>query len=196
MNTSKPIAGVSYNSKEFLLGKLKDWRDSGLIEWGAFIYHKKEGEEKKDHHHIFIVPARRLQTIKLEDDSQEPDPAHPDKPLKIVGLSSSKFTDWFLYSLHDKAYLLEKGLERSYHYSLEDFITTDVDRFNIMIAEIGEERQGRIEYRIIQMINNGMSWPEMISSGLIPIRYIYPAKIIYDSLHGFDVMDHSKNKME
>ena len=182
MNTSKAIAGISYNSPAFLQGKIEEWKSSGLIEFGAFIYHKAEEGEKKDHFHVYLLPAKRLQTVDLENDSFEFDKKHPDKPFKIVGLSPSKEADWILYVLHDIEFLREKGLERKYHYSLEDFITTDQDLFDIMVSRIADNRKGKIEYRVVQMIKSGMTWEQMVSSGLIPMRYIYSAKIMYDSI--------------
>lgn len=182
MNTSKPIAGISYNSESYLRGKLEEWRSNGLIEFGAYICHKAEADEKKDHIHVYIVPAKRLQTMDLESDSQEFDPLHPDKPFKLIGLTPSKEGDWIMYCLHDPTYLIEKGLQKAYHYSLEDFVSTDLDLFDIMVSRIGETRNGKIEHRVLQMINNGMTWNEMLCSGLIPMRYVYSAKIIYDSL--------------
>ena len=182
MNTSKSIAGISYNSPGFLQGKMEQWKNAGLIEFGAFIYHQAEEGEKKDHFHIYLLPAKRLQTVDLENDSFEFDRLHPDKPLKIVGLTPSKEADWILYTLHDEVYLQEKGLQRKFHYSLEDYVTTDQDLFDIMVSRISDERKGKIEYRIIQMINNGMNWEQMLHSGLIPMRYVYSAKIMYDTL--------------
>ena len=182
MNTSKAIAGISYNTPSFLQGKLEEWKSSGLIEFGAFIYHLAEEGEKKDHLHVFVLPAKRLQTLDLENDSFEFDRLHPDKPLKIVGLTLSKESEWILYTLHDPDYLKEKGLQRIHHYSLEDFITTDQDLFDIMVSRISDERKGKVEYRVIQMIKSGMTWEQMVTSGLIPMRYIYSAKIMYDSI--------------
>lgn len=186
MNTSKAIAGVSYNSADFLAVKLHEWLNAGLIEFGTFIKHKAEADEKKDHIHVFLLPARRIQTLDFENDSKEYDENNPGKPLKVLGLSPSKFSDWLLYSLHDKAYLLEKGLSRQYAYSLEDFYSTDLDRFDIMISQISDDKNSKIEHRLLQMINNQMSWQEILSSGLIPMRYVYSAKIVYDSLTRFD----------
>ena len=181
MNTSKSIAGISYNTEEFLKGTLEDWKREGIIEFAMFIHHKAEADEKKDHFHVYIIPAKRLQTVDLELKSQEFDPMHPDKPLKLLGLTPSKESDWLLYALHDPTYLIEKGLEKAYHYSLEDFKSTDLDLFDIIVSRIGETRNGKIENRVIQMIRNGMTWNEMLTSGLIPMRYVYSAKIIFDS---------------
>ena len=196
MNTSKPIAGVSYNSEDFLKGKLKDWNDAGLIEYGMFIRHKAEADEKKDHFHIFIIPARRLQTLDLENDSKEFDPLNPDKPLKIVGLSGSKESDWVLYCLHDPSYLQEKGLMREHHYSLEDFYSTEEDRFNMIISSLSDARNSRLETRLLEMHRMGLSWNEVVSSGLIPLRYVFASKIMYEGLTGYRIEQRIKEEQK
>lgn len=184
MRTSKPIAGISYNSDAFLAGKLMDWRREGIIEFGMFIKHKPEEGEKKEHFHVFIRPAKLVQTLDLEDESKEFDPEHPDKPFKICGLTPSSESDWLLYSIHDPMYLAEKGLERVHHYGLDDIVCTDEDTFRIVCARVSDHRKGRPEYRILQMINSGMSFSQMVASGMIPMKYIYAAKLMYEAVGG------------
>lgn len=188
MQTSKPIAGISYNSKDFLEGKLKEWRQNKIIEYAMTIRHKAEGDEVKDHWHVFIIPAKRLQTLDLEIDSQEPDPEKPDKPLKILGLSVSKASDWVMYCLHDPLYLAEKGLERVYHYALEDFWSTDEDHFNMIISELSDCRN-TIERRILNMITSGMDLASILHSGLVPMRYVYATKVMYNEISGTSYCD-------
>lgn len=188
MNTSKPIAGISYNTEDFLKGKLKEWVKNQVIEYGMIIRHKKEGDEKKDHWHALLIPAKRLQTMDLETDSQEPDPNNPDKPLKILGLSVSKVSDWVMYCLHDPLYLAEKGLQRVHQYSLEDFWSTDEDRFSLIISELSDCRN-TIEKRIITMITSGMDLASILHSGLVPMRYVYATKVMYNEISGTSFCD-------
>lgn len=183
MKTSKPIAGVSYNSPAFLKSKIEYWKSLGLIEFGMWIYHKAEEGEKKDHYHVYLKPAKLLQTMDLEQDSCEVDP-NSDKPLKIVGLSPSKETDWVLYTLHDQAYLMEKGLERSYHYDISDFETTCTDTLANIIYHVADERKGKVEYRLIDAVNMGMSWYAIVKSGMIPMRHMAGALLMYKALTG------------
>lgn len=186
MKTQKPVAGISYNTPEFLKQLIQSWYENGIISFGAFIQHKGEsigGDLDKDHIHVFLEPAQQVQTLLLEHESYEI-PENSIKPLKVLGLSSSKFDDWCLYTLHDPQYCVEKGLEKQYHYSLEEYWCTDDDTFNYKVSMIAETRKaGMLEARIVQMINNGMNWEQILRSGLIPIRFIYPAKIVYDSLY-------------
>ena len=101
MRTSKAVSTISYNSAEFLKAKIEYWRKSGIIEFGMWIRHEPEADEKKAHYHVYLKPAKLIQTMDLEMDSCELDPDNPDKPLKMVSFRISKEDDWLLYSIHD-----------------------------------------------------------------------------------------------
>ncbi len=184
MKTSKPIATISYNSPEFLKAKIEEWKNKGIIEYGMWIKHDPEQDEKKDHYHVFLRPARLIQTMDLENDSCEIDPQHPDKPFKMIGFRVSKESDWTLYAIHDPAYLMEKGLEREFVYSFSDIQTTCEDTLNDIITHLSDDRKGRLEYRLIDCINRGMNWQEIARSGLIPLRHMSGAKIMYQAITG------------
>lgn len=182
MRTSKPISTISYNTPEFLRSKIQQWKKSGFIEFGMWIKHLPEEDEKKAHYHILLRPARLVQTMDLELDSCEFDPENPDKPLKMVGFRVSKETDWLLYSIHDPVYLKEKSLERSYIYSFDDLETTDEDTLTEIISHCTDERKGKLEYRLIELVSRGMSWNEIVRSGFVPIRHMAGAKMYYEAL--------------
>lgn len=188
MRTSKPISTISYNSEAFLEQKIEYWKRQGIIEYGMWIKHDPEADEKKAHYHVFLRPARMVQTMDLELDSQEIDPTYPDKPLKMVGFRISKEDDWLLYAIHDPAYLVEKGLQREFVYSLEDVKSTCSDTLQDIISHMSDNRNGRLEYRIIQCVNMGMNWSQIVSSGLIPLRYMAGAKIMYQALTGQSII--------
>lgn len=185
MRTSKPIAGISYNSDEFLLGKLEELRKQGKIEFACFINHKAEEGEKKDHKHLYIEPAKLIQTLDIEDFMKEFDPEHPDKPLGCVQLKVSKFDDWYMYCLHDQRYLHEKGLERVYSYDPSDFICTDRDAMNILVGNVRDARKGKLETRLYDLCAAGMQWGAVVSSGLVPINRMHGAKLYWDAIYPY-----------
>ena len=182
MRTSKPISTISYNTDDFLKAKIERWKGLGIIEFGMWIRHMPEQDEKKSHCHVFLKPAKLIQTMDLENDSCEFDPMFPDKPLKMVSFRVSQESDWVLYGIHDPAYLAEKGLEREFVYGFEDIQSTCEDTLTDIIAHISDQRKGRIEYRIIECINRGMNWHQIVSSGMIPLRHLAGAKIMYTAI--------------
>ena len=184
MRTSKSISTISYNTPEFLSAKIKQWRDLGIIEYGMWVFHQPESDEKKAHCHVFLKPAKLIQTMDLESDSCEIDPQNPDKPLKMVSFRVSKESDWLLYSIHDPYYLAEKGLTREFVYSYDDIHTTCHDTLNDIITHMSDDRKGRLEYRIVDCINRGMNWTQIVQSGMIPIRQISGARIMYMAITG------------
>ena len=134
MNTSKPISTISYNSENFLLSRLCEY--GKLLSFWAAIRHTGEDDEggAKDHWHIYAEPSKRFQTDSLH--FSEPDPLHPDKPLRCMSWRSSAFADWYLYVLHDPSYLCSKGLIRKYHYKHSDFVTSSDDELNMLAKSI------------------------------------------------------------
>lgn len=184
MRTSKPISTISYNSENFLKEKIEYWKSRGIIEFGMWIRHEPESDEKKAHYHVFLKPAKLIQTMDLEADSQEIDPLFPDKPLKMINFRVSKESDWVLYGIHDPAYLLEKGLTREFCYDISDISSTCDDTLKDILSHLSDERKGRLEYRIIDCVNKGMTWGQIVNSGLIPIRQMVGAKHFYSAITG------------
>lgn len=205
MRTSKPISTISYNTDSFLRGKIEEWKKQGLIEFGMWIRHDPEADDLKSHCHVYLKPAKLIQTTDLETLSCEIDPTWKPKdsyesekeqqkheakqffkmmPFRIT----SDEGEWLLYAIHDPSYLFEKGLEREFVYSFDDIDTTCHDALNEIISRMNDKRKGRLEYRIIDCINRGMTWHQIVSSGIIPIRQIGGAKIMYTAMtHQADI---------
>lgn len=128
MNTSKPIATISFNSEPFLLSKLNELVDNRTISFYALIFHFGEPSEfedtLKDHFHVYAEPNRRIDTMALGDEFKEP-VSTSAIPLNCLPFWSSRFPDWYYYILHDPIYLARKGQSRYYIYQQEDIITSD-----------------------------------------------------------------------
>lgn len=184
MRTSKPISTISYNSHDFLRQKIEYWKSIGIIEYAMWIRHEPEEDEKKAHYHVYLRPAMLIQTMHLEEDSCEIDPQNPEKPFKMVSFRISKEDDWLLYSIHDPNYLAEKGLSREFFYGFEDIETTCADTLTDIISHMSDKRKGKLEYRIIECINRGMTWTQIVQSGIVPIRQMSGAMIMYRSITG------------
>ena len=177
MRLSKPCSFISYNSKSFLIMKLKQFKKDGLIEFWCFIRHEAEKEftgdecSGKPHFHVYIIPAKLIQTEDLRKLLEEPDPTS-DKPLGAMPFRKSDWTNWYLYSLHDPDYLLSKGLIKEYHYEIGDFVTSDDDYLKVLVSEID---CGKISpYRTMEKyIVMGVSFVDYMIANGIDIRYTH-----------------------
>ena len=175
MRTSKPISTISYNSETFLKTKLEELiRNHTISDW-MFIKHHKEGEDRKDHIHLWISPNKMLDTMSIQDFLKELDPQKPDKPLKCTDFRPSAIDDWILYALHYEPYLKSKMETREYHYQSEDIQCHDEDTFadNLQHALRGSafakqmqmlERIKTNEYEALNMIYEGAATVQMASS--------------------------------
>lgn len=173
MKTTQPISTISYNSVSYLKLKLDELRKAHKIAFWAFMPHKPEDDEGglKDHCHVFIEPACSIQTEELRDEFREFDPAHPDKPFGVLPFKKSKFADWCLYALHDKRYLAMKGQTRRFHYSFDEFYTSDIDNLLFLYRTI--DLVSLSPYAdMMDAQSQGLSWSEYFMRGTVPIQQL------------------------
>lgn len=173
MRTSKPISTISYNSKEFLVATLDKWLNAQLISYWCIVRHYGEllddGSQEKDHWHVFLVPNKMVDTMKLAVDTMEIDLNHK-KPLKCIDFRSSKEDDWIWYCLHDPSYLATKGETRQYQYRPEDFISSDEDEFQQHYYRAMHSTSILADARLNEMLRSGFSMGELVYNGYIPMR--------------------------
>lgn len=174
MNTRKDLTNISYNSPLFLKNTLERLKDKGYLEFWYFIEHKPENNEdkeanKKKHIHLFIRPAKTIQTLDLGKEFFELNPLNPKKPLKCTDdwhiCQKGHFGDAYLYDLHDIQYLKHKGIEREYHYNFTDIICSDIDTLERMISFIDLGTLYRQEI-IMAAIDNGWSYKKAMANGV------------------------------
>lgn len=134
MLTSKPLATISYNSREYLKLVLNNLLEAKKIQFWAFIKHKKEEDEEKDHFHVYVEPCTRIDTNALKDCFKEVDSTNK-KPLGTLIWRYSQLTDWIYYGLHDSAYLMQKGETRKYHYTTDEIVCSDYSELRNFIIE-------------------------------------------------------------
>lgn len=171
VRTSKPIATISYNTPEFLKLKLEELRKAGRLSEWYFIYHKAEADEKKDHIHLYAVPSKMLQTDDLIKEFIQPDPANNGKFVTCPRWVSSKFADWYLYAIHDAAYLATKGQTRQYHYRLDDVQAFDRDVLEDCVREIDLTTVNAVK-RMQDAQKAGLSYAQFFRSGGVPINAV------------------------
>ena len=141
MKTSKPVATISFNTEPFLRGKLRELTKAGVIEFWAYIKHKPEPDEGGDeasgkaHFHVYMEPAKLVQTTEVRAEFREPDPANT-KPRGCLQVVKSNFDNWYLYGLHNPDYLASKGERRVYSYQPDDFVSSDEDDMKAKVSKI------------------------------------------------------------
>ena len=173
MRTTKPISTISFNTPEYLRCKLDELQDAGRISFWAFITHEPEDDEggKKKHSHVYVEPAKMLQTDDLKEALKEFDPEKPDKPRGCLTWHSSKFDDWYLYALHDAAYLATKQQSRRYHYSAEKMVASDPDDLTCKARSI--DMLAVSPYAaMMDAQKQGLSWADFFRRGIVPITQL------------------------
>lgn len=167
MKTRLPISTISYNTPAFLEVKLEELRRAHIISVWFYIKHKAEADEKRDHIHLWVLPAKQIQTDELVDELVEPVPGS-DVPLKSLHFKSSKFPDWYMYCMHDAVYLSRKNQSRQYHYSKDDFVCSDRDELDAMVADI-DMTAGSSTSIIVEARKQGKSFYDLVMQGVVPI---------------------------
>lgn len=184
MKTSKPFSTISYNTADFLYQKLSELVSRRQIDFFAWVLHYPEEDEAKEHKHLYIVPNGRIDTDQVLDYLLELDPKKPDKPLKCIRVKPSKFPDWYLYALHDTAYLASKGQARKYHYTLSDVVTGDKDYLLEEIHTIDFAKLNRFA-SLRDAALSGQRFEELLMSGAIPIQQTYAYRQAYDLMANY-----------
>ena len=180
MRTSKPFSMISYNTKEFLIEKLNELVQGGLVQFWAFIHHQPEEDERKAHKHLYIIPQKLIDTQRIEKALQEIDLTDiTAKPLGAIFPQSSKFADWYLYGLHDKKYLAYKGQKRKYHYNDNAFVVSCQDTFQELKNLIDYTEINRLSL-IIEKAENGESLSDIIKTCNIPLQLVGQVKHLYN----------------
>lgn len=183
MRTTKPISTISFNSPAFLKLKLNELLKAGRLSFWAFILHKPEDDEggKKEHCHVYVEPAKMLQSDDLKAELNEFDPEHPDKPRGCISFNSSKFDPWYLYALHDKRYLASKGQSRRFHYEHKDIVTSDEDDLTFKAKSI--DMLSLSPYAdMMDAQEQGLTWGEYFARGTVPLPQVRLFKEAWYSL--------------
>lgn len=191
MRTRTQISTISYNTNDFLIIELNKLVQEQVIEFWAFVEHLPEEDEKKAHKHLYVVPCTLIDTFELNKRLQELDASHPELPaLGCMNWRHSKFVDWYLYALHDVAYLSMHGDEsRKYHYANTDIIASEYDYLNELIHTSDMSRYKSFQ-KLRDMARSGVSFREIFENGFIPVQQIIQYKKAYNLVR-FGDMDYT-----
>ena len=180
MRTSKPFATISYNSSQFLESKILELINNGIVDFACYCHHEPEEDEKKAHKHLYIIPSAICDTNKIREFLEEKVEDN-DIPLKCLPCVSSKFDDWYLYAVHDSAYLASKGQSRKHKYLFADIRSTDEDLLREMVNNIDRSKFIGIE-RVVNAVKDSKPFDELILQGAVPIQLINQYKYAYECI--------------
>lgn len=127
--TAKPISTISYNTEPYLKKVLTGLISACKLEMAYYIRHEGESGDK-DHFHVYMMPAKRVDTVELREAFVEPDPSN-ELPLGVLPCKGSKVSDWLLYAVHDKRYLLMHSNDEAQHkieYDMNDIVCLGAPR--------------------------------------------------------------------
>lgn len=183
MQTSKLISTISYNSPVHLQGTLFRLVKAGVLEYAHWVQHKAEADEKKDHIHVVMKPNRRLDTSAIRNQFEEI-VIGQDKPLGVLPFkSTSRMSDWMLYSAHDINYLLKKGEVREHHYRREDFHSTEPDLLDEDWRECHKSDDSKVPI-LAEYAKLGKPWVEVVKANFLPVNQLFQYKEIFFTLLG------------
>lgn len=170
MRTSKPFSTVSYNTDRFLTDTLNELVRRHKVDFWAYINHYAEVDESKAHKHVYIIPSCLTDTSSFKALFDEPDQTNPlNKPLAIMPCRASKtFGDWYLYGIHDTAYLASKLQARQYHYTIDDMVTSDADYLVELVHTIDFSKIDR-QRVFFDAVESGESMVDLCVKGVVPI---------------------------
>ena len=182
MRTSKPFSTISYNSIDFLLSKLNTLTDRHVIDFWSFIEHTKEEDEEKDHIHLYIVPSGLLDTNQFSREFIEFLPGE-SKPRRFRPCVSSKFDQWYLYCLHNSAYLASKGQTRKYHYDYGDFFCSDSVYMLEQIHQIDWTKINPLG-AVIQAARSGITFSQFLEQANLSLLQVRSAQFVFEQVQG------------
>lgn len=187
MKTSKPISTISYNSEDFLKAKLDYLVRSGEVAFWYYIKHhgeydKETNMQDKDHIHVYLEFADRVDTIKLGEMFFEYENGDLNsKPLKCMPFRVSKPYDALLYNIHHAQYLLQKFEQKEFAYTLDDIVTSDRDYLNQIYGEAMHSDIFKRD-RMMKLMDSGVSVAEMCYHGLVNTNQAYQM-MIFEQLY-------------
>lgn len=170
MRTKRPIATISYLTENYLVMRLNEALDDKRIVFWAYIAHKGDKDLQKEHFHVYVEPAKTIDTLSFNVPFVE-FVSGEDKPRKCLEWQLSKFDDWYMYVLHDERYLALKGQTRNYHYLSSDIWFSDIDEFESRVSLIDYSQFVGVD-RIIESALADMPLAQAIQEGIIPMSQL------------------------
>lgn len=183
MRTSRPFATISYNTENFLNQKLGELEKRRAISFWCWIEHYPEDDELKRHKHVYIIPNGQIDTDMVRKELEEIDLTNPlGKPLGCMLMRPSKFDDWYLYGIHDTAYLATKAQARKHHYQESDMHSSCQDSLHELVCTIDFSKFRKTQ-DFVDNIMRGVPFYDMVRQGQVPAPQFIQWKQLYDFIY-------------
>lgn len=180
MKTSKWISTISYNTDKYLAYVCNKLIEERYIYFWCYIEHYPEADERKKHKHLLMFPNGRIDSDSIAARFDEYVDGE-EAPRRVMPFRTSKFDDAYLYMIHEKRYLLSKGLTKKYYYDRENIICSEIDYLTEMVHCIDMSRYKRLDF-LIEAVDNDISFQYLLASGRIPVPQIRAYKEAYEIL--------------
>lgn len=195
--TQKAVSGIAYQTPEFFSAKTNELRASSLLGPVLWVAHKGEGADKP-HIHFLCLPGPKPYNLDGLDTLwgvQVVNGCKASVSAMFRKCSERNYSDWLLYSVHNPKYLASKGLEREFSYSWDDLCVTagDEDIRDRLISESRDDLDNlgdRTTRRLILLAKQGMTWREVVLSGMVPMGQLSQAS------HAWEIIYHTYSKLE
>lgn len=187
--TKKPISTISFNTENYLLHQLDCLVKSTKVESWMYVRHKAEEDTKKDHIHMLLIPCSPVNPVNVRKMFVEPT-FDGSGDLCCLPFVTSKVTDWLLYALHYKPYLLSKGLFRIHSYDLSCICSNESsDYISQVYNDALETMQNNRINQFIELQNSGMSFGDILAQGVVPPNQV----VFFDKLYRLRTRHGSEN---
>lgn len=180
--TQKAVTGIAYQTPEYFTAKTNELRAASLLGPVLWIPHRGEGPDKA-HIHFLCLPGPRPYNLDGLDTLwgvQVIEGAKASVSAMFRKCSERNYSDWLLYSIHNPKYLAAKGKEREFVYSWGDLCVTsgDEELRDRLISESIDDLDNigdRTTRKLILLAKKGLSWREVVMSGLVPMGQLSQA---------------------
>lgn len=192
MLTNRDFSFIAWCPSDHLKLALDAELLKGHLSFYAFIFHKAEKLELKDHLHVYCVPACKFDTSILEKACKHID-VETGELSSISPVRATKLYDWYYYSLHNEVYLRMKNKGgKVFHYSMNDFVTSSDVVFHSMISELPVLND--FVDVCVRNVRANKTFTDLILSGSVPVQQFQNCKAMYFAIH--DALSSAKKTHE
>lgn len=153
---------ISYIPYDLLKSYLNELSTYGKIDFFMMVEHFGENGGK-NHIHVYVESSlKKVDSIVMSYVSY-----NENGPLKTSFSKKSDLSNWYWYVLHDKEYLLKKGLKKQFEYKLEDVYISDYTYFVDSVKDLRSMSE-KNKY-ILECISSGESPISLYKRGVVSL---------------------------